>query len=289
MAGSRRLSRSRQPLHAASGPRAVSGDEPRSGAGFPIAARLLALAALLGVAMGIGVALNRGGDRHRALFVARFPSGGLVTNEFAYHNPGNPHAIRSSDWVATSGSLFARQGAGWSGVPDGVAPGPGSTSANDSAVLRLRTRRDDFRNVAVSFRVRLTGLVTTARTPARAYDGVHIWLRYQNPDWLYFASVSRRDGRIVIGKKLPAASGGRYTDIVRVPNHPLPHGRWEPVRVTIDSSGRAVVIEVFVGGRRLARAVDNGDGGPAILRAGRVGIRGDNADFEFRDFEVSPL
>src|SRR6266700_7449275 len=37
---------------------------------------------------------------------------GLITNEFAAYNPHNPAAVRSSIWIATSGSLFARGNAG---------------------------------------------------------------------------------------------------------------------------------------------------------------------------------
>jgi hypothetical protein len=247
---------------------------------------LIAAALIVGLSLGVylGLIAKTG---QRVLFVARFGRSGLVTNEYAYHNPGSGLAVRSSQWEATSGSLFAVDGSGWTGLPDGVAPDPASHSATDSAVFRLRTRRRDFADVAVTFRLRLARFIATPRTPAQAYDGVHVWLRYQNPDWLYFASVARRDGRIVIGKKLATASGGVYSDIVSVRGHPLPRKRWESVRVMIQSHGGAAVIEVFVSGRLLARAIDNGKRSPAIRRAGHVGIRGDNAEFEFRDFTVS--
>ncbi len=251
--------------------------------------RPVAAAVLLGVMIGVYFGLTLGTGPHD-LFSPRFASRGLVTNEYAYWNPGDPTAIRSPDWVVTSGSLFARDGAGWTGVPDGLAPNRDSSGATDSAVFRLRTRMNDFENVAVSFQLRVSRLLSTPRTPREAYDGIHIWLRYQTPDWLYFASVSRRDGEVVIGKKLPTEHGGIYSDLVRHDGHPFPMDRWEWVRATIRSDRDEVAINLYVGGRLVARAIDRGvSSSPTILRPGRVGIRGDNAEFESRAFEVIAL
>lgn len=246
--------------------------------------------ALAAAALAIALYLGFGsGAQHRSklLFAASFPKSGLLTNEYAYYNPLSRRAVRSPVWITTSGSLFAHDGNGWTGRPDGVGANASSSPATDSAVFRLRTRRSDFGNVAVSFRLRIAAVLTTPRTPAEAYDGVHVWLRYQNPDWLYFASVSRRDGRIVIGKKLPTAAGGRYFDLVRVAGRPFPLRRWKSVLVSNKSIGHSVLIRIFVDGRLLAETVDGGREGPVILRPGRVGIRGDNAEFEFADFRVS--
>jgi hypothetical protein len=254
-------------------------------AASPLALPLVvALLAAVGIAVYLGLIAPLG---PRAVFTATFPASWLITNEYAYEHPLDPRAVQSSQWETTSGSLFARDGGAWTGVPDGSAPDARSSSATDSAVFRLRTRRSDFANVAVSFSLRLQRLLTTPRTPARAYDGVHVWLRYQSHEWLYFASFSRRDGAIVIGKKLSTVGGGRYYDLVRVPGHPFPLAQWEPVRVTIGSDRHRVLIRVFIAGRRVAAAVDDGTRGPAILRPGRVGVRGDNAEFEFRSFRVT--
>jgi hypothetical protein len=254
---------------------------------YPVVTRLVAVAVLVGLAAGTYLGLATGSPT--VLFAAKFPRSGLVTNEYAYYNPGDRQAISSSDWEATSGSLFARDGAGWTGVPDGTAPDARSSWSTDSAVFRLRTPRGNFGNVAVSFRLRLDRLLTTARTPAQAYDGVHVWLHYQNPNWLYFASVSRRDGRIVIGKKLPTAGGGQYADLDRVPNHFFPLHRWESVEATIAGDGHKVIIRVLINGRLVARTVDDGTRGPTILRPGHLGIRGDNAEFEFKDFKAAAV
>jgi hypothetical protein len=59
--------------------------------------------------------------------------------------------------------------------------------------------------------------------------------------------------------------------------------------VTIDSRGQAVIIALSVDGRPIARTVDDGSRGPNIRRPGHVGIRGDNAEFEFQGFTVAAL
>jgi len=269
-------------------PRVASTPLARSDNSRTRTTRMLALAVLGGSAIGVYLAFSQGArSGGRVLFAPTFPNGGLVTNEYAFYNPLDPRAVPSPVWEVTSGSLFALDGNGWTGRPDGQAADAGSSSATDSAVFRLRTRQSDFGNVGVSFRLLLKRLVTTPRTPPQAYDGVHIWLRYHSPDELYFASVSRRDGSIVIGKKLPEGLRGRYVDLARVPGQPLALNRWSMVKATVVSSGNTVRIRVFVDGRLLATAVDSGAGGPPILGPGRVGIRGDNAEFEFSGFRVT--
>src|SRR5262245_60018249 len=54
---------------------------------------------------------------------------GLITNEYAYWNPTDPSAVKSSDWQMTSGSFFISGNAGWSGVPDDCNGGSGSPNA----------------------------------------------------------------------------------------------------------------------------------------------------------------
>jgi hypothetical protein len=246
--------------------------------------RLLALGILAGIGVGLFVAINFDEQRQREdlLFAPSFPGRGLVTNEFAYFNPDDAGARLSTDWTVTSGSLFARGGAGWTGIPDGEAPDAASQAATDSAVFRLRSRLADFANVSVSFDLKLLGLVTTARTPAQGYDGVHVWLHYQSPDALYYVSVSRRDGRIVIGKKLR----GRYTKLSVRNGHPFGLGRWQHVETTIVADDHEATIRLLVNGKLVERVSDTGEGGPVIAASGQIGLRGDNAEFEFRRLTV---
>ena len=120
---------------------------------------------------------------------------GLITNEYAFRNPTDRKAVRSRRWVVTSGSLFVKNRAGWSGVPDGCKPDRYSKRCNDSAVFRMNSRRGDFVNVDVSVRLLNRSLTTTPRTPAKATDGIHIWLRHRSETELYAVSVNRRTPR----------------------------------------------------------------------------------------------
>jgi hypothetical protein len=246
--------------------------------------RLLALAVLAGIGVGLFVAINFDEKRQRdeLLFAPSFPGRGLVTNEFAYFNPDYAGAQLSTDWTVTSGSLFARGGAGWTGVPDGKAPDAASQAGTDSAVFRLRSRLADFGDVSVSFDLKLLRLVTTARTPAQDYDGVHVWLHYQNPNALYYVSVSRRDGRIVVGKKVD----GRYTKLSVRDGHPFTPSRWHHVETTIVDENDGVTIRLLLNGKLVERVSDNGKGGQVITAPGQIGLRGDNAEFEFRHLTV---
>ncbi len=190
----------------------------------------------------------------------------------------------------TSGSLFERNGVGWSGIPDDVSPDSTSSNGTDSAVFRLNTRRGDFRDVAVSFNLRNDGLVTTDRTPAQAYDGVHVWLRYQDQTNLYAISVDRRDGKVAIKKKVTGGSvnGGTYYDLAKQVSHAVLYGKWIKVRATVHTkSDGTVALALWVDGTRVISALDDGSlGGPPITTAGAVGIRGDNCDFSFANFAV---
>ena len=84
---------------------------------------------------------------------------------------------------------------------DDEEPNADSSGGNNSAIFRLTTRSKSFGNVRVGFRLYQNKLVSTPSTTAVAWDGVHIFLRYQSRESLYYASVNRRDGRVVIKKK----------------------------------------------------------------------------------------
>ncbi len=217
---------------------------------------------------------------------------GLITNEFAYWNPSLPTARLSPTWEMTSGSLFVRGGAAWTGVPDAIAPDATSSTGTNSAVFRLTTRRSDFGDVAVRLALRNDGLSTTASTPATAWDGVHVWLRYQSEESLYYASVNRRDNTVVIKKKVPGgpSNGGTYYQLAQG-TLAVPYGAWQQVRATVrNEPGGAVTIQLYQNDRLLVSATDNGSiGGPPITAAGKVGIRGDNANFQFDDLTVEAL
>lgn len=257
--------------------------------------RLLAVAmtaVLAGVAAGTSGAHSQAGA---TLFSDRFskPNGanGLITNEYALRNPSDALAVRSKNWVVTSGSFFVKRGVGWTGIPDGCKPDRYSQTCNDSAVFRLHTRRLTFGDVVVSLRLINHALTSTTRTPARAIDGVHLWLHYQSETQLYAVSVNRRDASIVIKKKCPGgpSNGGTYVDLAKpLPNQPIPFGVWQKLTASIrDNSDGSVTISLSRNGSPLTSVTDHGVGCSPIVAAGAVGVRGDNDNIGIDDFTVS--
>jgi hypothetical protein len=242
------------------------------------------------VAASLAVSVTAVVSGRRPLLTDDFSTGdGLVTNEFAYFNPTGPGAVFSPVWVVTSGSLFVRDHAGWTGVPDRGKTGPRSRSGTDSAVFRAVTRRADFQNVAVSFSLFVQRFVAgPARPPA--WQGVHVFLRYASPDLLYVVSVDRRDGVVAIKKKVPGgpSAGGTYYTLA-YGHAAAVAGRWEQVRASaVNTAGGGVELRLWLGGRPVLRAVDSGVGNvPAITEPGRVGLRGDYTQFAFDGFTVT--
>ena len=232
-------------------------------------------------------------QRGKDLFTARFPSRTrLVTNDYAYFNPESPNAVRSADWLVTSGSLFARNAAGWTGRPDSVRPNAKSTNGTGSATFRTVTRRRDFGNVAVSFDLLTIRYLSTPSNPVHSWDGVHLFLHYRSQHSLYVLTLNRRDDSVLVKKKRPGgpANGGTYYTLGRSVSYRPGLGRWQHVIATIKSNAdRTVTISAYVDGRRLLSTSDTGIGGGVLNQPGAVGLRGDNVEFEFARFRVSEL
>jgi hypothetical protein len=258
---------------------------------------------LMAMAISPSAVLARGKERGhrqrdtprlgRTLFAPVFASGTeLVANDYADFNPQNPAAVQSKQWLVTSGSLFAHNRAGWTGVPDSVVPNATSSNGTGSATFRAVTRRRNFGSVAVVFNLLNQRTVTTPRTPARNWDGVHVLLHYQSPYSFYVVSVNRRDGLVLVKKKVPGgpSNGGTYYTI-GTPAHFRPRpGRWQHVVVTIKASPRrSVTITATINRRRLLDVTDRGGSGPVLARAGAIGLRGDNTEFEFAHFQVRAI
>src|SRR5581483_11105351 len=119
---------------------------------------------ILGLALLLAAgAAQAGGGAGKLLFADSFAHANgpndLVTNAWALWNSGKPQAVVSKRWQMTAGSLFSRDGVGWTGVPDGCGGADARSQAcTESAVFRLNTARSDFGDVSLSVRIRLNRL-----------------------------------------------------------------------------------------------------------------------------------
>ncbi|GAA2524535.1 hypothetical protein [Pilimelia columellifera] len=220
----------------------------------------------------------------------------LITNEYAFWNPTAASAVRSADWENNSGSLFAKQTvdgpAYWTGVPDNKAPDALSRKGTNSAVFRLTTKRNDFLNMQTAFKLKVQKQTSTSSTPAVAWDGVHVFLRYQSEESLYYASIARRDGALVLKKKCRGgpSNGGTYHTLGSKSGFPIALGQWtaygSSIRTNTDGS---VAVTLSRAGKSVLTITDKGTGCAPIRTAGKTGIRGDNTDFLFQSFQVTSL
>jgi hypothetical protein len=226
------------------------------------------------------------------LWRAQFPDGhGLITNEVAYREPDRPGAHVSPDWLVTSGSLFADNGGASTGEIDGDAPDVDSRHATGSAVLRAVTVRDDFLDVRVTLDLRVLAMTATERTDQEDFDGVHLMLRYLDPDQLYTIDLCRRDDTVTIKKKVTGETGpdgGVYHTMAAAPFDCV-HDRWRTFTAQVSNEAGGVRLTLFTPEGQVIAALDEGAGGqPPLAEAGRVGVRGDNTSFRLRDFAVWP-
>ncbi|AGL20825.1 hypothetical protein [Actinoplanes sp. N902-109] len=248
--------------------------------------RLLGLGAALVALLlgGIGVWRWQAPDAYRP----HLGRDGLVTNELTERHADQPGVRRSADWQVTSGSLFAVDGAGYSGRPDDDRPDPESRISTDSAVFRMVTRRRDFTDVRIRFRLRVDQLVQTDRTPAAPYDGVHLFLRYRSSRELYAISLQRRDNTVIIKRKDPGGSsnGGTYTELASAA-YPLT-SNWIDVEAGIrDAEDHTTRIALRLDGRQLVSATDSS--AARVIGSGGFGLRGDNAEFHFADITAEAI
>ena len=213
---------------------------------------------------------------------------GLLTNEFAHWNPTRSDIVSSPAWDVTSGSLFVRNGAGWTGVPDRQTSEPRSEQGNGSAVFRALVTADIAANTSVTMRLRVVSYVDDSTS--EDWDGAHILLRYEDEARLYTVSVARRDGTLAIKRKLPGgdANEGHYLTLKTAPS-PVQIGQWHTLTTTVADVPGGVGINLWIDGNLSISAVDLGQDGGVIYGPGLVGLRGDNVELEFDDVQIAPL
>lgn len=218
---------------------------------------------------------------------------GLVTNEYAFYNPSAVGIKKSGSVNVTSGSLFLKGGVGWTGVPDDVGPNVGSTNGTNSAIFRMETIDNTFKNVSIKMKVFLEAYVSLTKVPSQGCDGFHIWPRYIDEATLYVVSVNRRNNTCVIKKKTPPgpSNGGTYYPLTKDMPYMVPMGQWQDVEVRVSNTpDGGVAIILNVNGKIIASCLDNGFiGGPPLLAAAKIGLRGDNANLQFSNFTVDDI
>lgn len=132
--------------------------------------------------------------------------------------------------------------------------------------------------------------ITTERTPEKDYDGVHLLFGYRSPDDLYAVTLVRRSETIVWKRKAPRGSGsGVYRTIATAPLPAITRA-WTNFKVDIGVSDDFVSLAVHQDGALVLGAIDIGaQQRPPQLQPGRVGWRGDNTEFWFREMSVTPV
>lgn len=218
---------------------------------------------------------------------------GLSTNEYAFWN--SPSGTQSIDWDVNSGSLFSATTTDGSSVQafhtgaiDNIAPNATSSNGTNSSVLRAITDTNTFTNVSLRLKTKLSTPTSTATTPAVDWDGLHLFMRYQGEDHLYYVSVARRDGAVVIKKKCPGgpSNGGTYHTLASTAAnaYPISAGSWKWYAATIKTNASpagSVTIDAWRSDVQILSFTDTGQDGDCdpITAAGRVGLRGDNTEF----------
>jgi hypothetical protein len=229
----------------------------------------------------------------------------LITNEYAFWNA--PQGVQSAVWEMDSGSAFsiappagvgASGNVGWTGVPDTCGSvDVASRQCTNSNVFRLDSRRRDFGNVSLSIDAYNRGYTVSSPDD---WDGIELWLRYQDEYHLYLVKPERHDGHVTIQKKCPGgpSNSGTYSMLFEQSGHPFSFNAWLHLSASAKTNADgSVTLTVSRDGRQIGQAVDAGGSdiygepescGP-ITNAGGIGIRGDNDDFYFDNLQVDPL
>lgn len=217
----------------------------------------------------------------------------LITNDYAFRHPDATDAVRSSAWDMTAGSLFMLpDGRYWTGIPDSIGSDAKSIKSTNSAVFRMVSKRNNYQDVAIRITFNLSRFTHTSKTPAVAWDGIHLMLRYRSQYELYYASINRRDGTVILKKKCSGGSsnGGTYYNLTSAIRHTVPLNRDASYTATVlNTSDGSVRISLYdEEDALLLSGEDRGVGCSPIISPGRIGVRGDNAEFAF-SLDAMPL
>lgn len=203
-------------------------------------------------------------------------SDGIFVSSGAFWSRPDRGRTQNPDWFAESGDLFRRSGTGWT----------------DASVFRMWTRRTDLAFSQVALDVRFNGW----SGGSSKWHGVNLWLnrRLRTPrdgsgvddgprQQGYAVDFLNRDGRLYIEKKV----GDRYYILKKDAWRPVT-GRWYRwAGRVIDNGDGTSTIQVLINGEVVQQVVDDGSvGGPRLL-GGRVGLRGDRANFNVDNLAIT--
>lgn len=209
---------------------------------------------------------------------------GLITNGYAYDHADG---IESPIWEVSSGSLFASGGWGYTGQPDNCATDRDSVPCTMSATFRAFT---DQSFTLLSAHVKAT-FKPIGWTNLTTNDGIKLWNRLglQGKED-YVALVDDPTGRVYIKKKCAGGTvnGGTYYTLADDPNA----SQWTLGTVhtarfaALTQTNGSVILKLFRDGVLELQATDNGVGCAPLL-SGQMGVRSDDAEFMFDDFQVT--
>lgn len=214
----------------------------------------------------------------------------IYVNEYAHWNPGSVCPYVSDIWDMTSGSLFIKDGVGYSGVPTTEKSAKCESGlATNSDVFRLKTRKSDYGDQHVAFDIKL---VAHSKQPSTSFDGVHAWLHLRSESALYAVSFGRWDGTFVIKKKIPVnqanctdqSNGGCYVTLGKPVSRSdlITPQTWRHIDIYVTHSQSDPEISLFVDGELIVTAVDADVSGPAYSQ-GSFGLRADNTEFYIKE------
>ncbi len=179
------------------------------------------------------------------------------------------------DWEVTSGDMSVLPGGQW---------------WTDSPVFRLvTTDRYKYGDVAVTVGGTINEFRNSDQTPEVDWDGVHLFLRYKSQFSLYYASVARRDGKVVIKKKCEGgtSNGGTYYDLASGAV-PRTVGTEFTATAGVEDTPEGPKVWLETGGERI-EGIDTGVGCAQIASPGKVGIRADNVDLTVSHYAVEQV
>jgi len=219
-----------------------------------------------------------------ALLIETFDGpNGLFASEGDFYGSSDLGASKSPVWAATSGSINRENNTG--------------RSTFSNWAFRMYTRKTDYSFTKLAVDVKFNGWFGGSG----GWQGVNLWLNQElkvpddgsrindaNGNSAYLVDFMNRDGSFLIMKKdnLPQPAGSYY-ELAVTRWTPNPGQTYHLEGRTIKNSNGSVTIEVYIDGVLKLRGVDDASRGGPILTGGRVGVRGDYADFTIDNLTIT--